>query len=115
MTAGTIPPNPAEIVDSKAMENLLEDLKEFYDYIVIDTPPVRFVTDGIVLSKKADGTILVVRANKTKDSSVIDGYNELKKVNANVIGAVVNATGVPKDKYGYYGYEEKQSKRNKNK
>ena len=113
ITSGTIPPNPAEIVASKAMENLLEELKEFYDYIIIDTPPVNLVTDGVVLAGKADGTILVVRANKTKDSSIIDGYNELKKVNANVIGTVMNVVEVEKNKYGYYGYEEKQSKRKK--
>ncbi|MGL5575944.1 MAG: CpsD/CapB family tyrosine-protein kinase [Sarcina sp.] len=113
LTSGMIPPNPAEIVDSKAVENLFEYFKTIYDYIIIDTPPVGIVTDGVVLAGKADGTILVVRANKTKDSSVIDGYNELKKVNANVLGTVINVVETPKDKYGYYGYGEKRSKRNK--
>ena len=113
ITSGTLPPNPAEIVDSRAVEKLFEHFKTIYDYIIIDTPPVGIVTDGVVLAGKADGTILVVRANKTKDSSVIEGYNELKKVNANIIGTVINVVETPKDKYGYYGYAEKRSKRKK--
>lgn len=113
LTSGMLPPNPAEIVDSKAVESLFEYFKTIYDYIIIDTPPVGIVTDGVVLAGKADGVILVVRANKTKDTSVMDGYNELKKVNANVLGTVINVVETPKDKYGYYGYGEKRSKRNK--
>ena len=112
LTSGMIPPNPAEIVGSKSVESLLDHLKTIYDYIIIDTPPVGIVTDGIVLSGKVDGTILVVRANKTKDINVIESYNELKKVNANILGTVINIVETPKDKYGYYGYQEKKSKRN---
>lgn len=110
LTSGMLPPNPAEIVDSKAVEALFEHFKTIYDYIIIDTPPVGIVTDGVVLAGKADGTILVVRANKTKDSSVIEGYNELKKVNANVLGTVINVVETPKDKYGYYGHEKQKNK-----
>ena len=113
LTSGKIPPNPAEIVGSKSVEKLFEYLKTIYDYIIIDTPPVEIVTDGVILAGKADGTILVVRANKTKDTSVIEAYTELKKVNANVIGTVINAVEIPKDKYGYYGYSGKKNKRKK--
>ena len=109
LTSGMIPPNPAEIVGSKSVESLLDHLKTIYDYIIIDTPPVGIVTDGILLAGKVDGTILVVRANKTKDINVIESYSELKKVNANILGTVINIVNTPKDKYGYYGYSEKRS------
>ena len=98
LTSGRIPPNPAEVVGSKAVEKLFEYFKTVYDYIIIDTPPVGIVTDGLILASKADGTILVVRANKTKDTSVIEAYEALKKVNANVLGSVLNAVETPKEK-----------------
>lgn len=113
LTTGMLPPNPAEIVNSKAVENLFEYFKTIYDYIIIDTPPVGIVTDGVVLAGKVDATLLVVRANKTKSSSVIEGYNELKKVNANVLGTVINVVETSRDKYDYYGYAERKSKRKK--
>ena len=113
LTAGRIPPNPAEIVGSKSVEKLFEYFKTIYDYIIIDTPPVGIVTDGLILASKADGTILVVRAHKTKDTSVIEAYDSLKKVNANVLGTVLNAVETQKDKYGYYGVSEKKGKRKK--
>lgn len=113
LTAGRIPPNPAEIVGSKSVEKLFEHFKTIYDYIIIDTPPVGIVTDGVILAGKADGTIIVVRAHKTKDTNVIEVYNALKKVNANILGTVLNAVETPKDKYGYYGYSEKKGKRKK--
>ncbi|MGL4873745.1 MAG: CpsD/CapB family tyrosine-protein kinase, partial [Clostridium sp.] len=56
LTTGDIPPNPAEIVDSNAMEELIGKLREEFDYVIIDTPPVRVVTDGVVLAGKVDGT-----------------------------------------------------------
>ena len=102
LTSGKIPPNPSEMLSSKTMGNLLETLKESFDYIILDTPPVQAVTDSQILSTKADGTILVVRAEKTKRESVQNAVNLLKKVNANIIGTVLNGVDSSRNKYYYY-------------
>ncbi|MCI6691151.1 MAG: CpsD/CapB family tyrosine-protein kinase [Clostridium sp.] len=106
LTSGKIPPNPSEMLSSKSMENLLEKLRENFDYVILDTPPVQAVTDSQILSTKADGTILVVRAERTKKESVNNAINLLKKVNANIIGTVLNGTDLSRNKYQYY-YGEK--------
>lgn len=106
LTSGKIPPNPSEMLSSKSMENLLEKLRENFDYVILDTPPVQEVTDSQILSTKADGTILVVRAERTKKESVNNAINLLKKVNANIIGTVLNGTDLSRSKYQYY-YGEK--------
>ncbi|WP_300385435.1 AAA family ATPase, partial [Clostridium sp.] len=85
---------------------LLEDLKTKFDYIVLDTPPIQAVTDSQILATKADGTILVVKAEKTKKDSVQNAINLLKKVNANIIGTVLNGIDNSRNKYYYY-YGEK--------
>ncbi len=102
LTSGKIPPNPSEMLSSKAMESLLEVLRESFDYIILDTPPVQAVTDSQVLSTKADGTILVVRAERTKKDSVQNAISLLNKVNANVIGTVLNGIDLSRNKYYYY-------------
>lgn len=106
ITAGKKTPNPAEMVSSKAMEELIKFLKDEYDYVIIDTPPVRTISDGVILSAKADGVILVVRAGKTKSADIVKGYKELEKVKANIVGSVLNAIEIRKDKYYYYYYED---------
>lgn len=102
LTSGKIPPNPAEMLGSNAMISMLEALKKVFDYIVLDTPPVLAVADAQILSTKADGTILVVRAQKTKRASVHNSVDLLKKVNANLIGTVLNGLESTRNNYYYY-------------
>lgn len=66
LTAGTIPPNPSELIGSRRMMEVLNELKGMYDMIVIDSPPIGAVTDGVLLSTMADATVLVTRAKRTK-------------------------------------------------
>ena len=106
LTSGKIPPNPSEMLGSKAMTNLLEDLKDKFDYIILDTPPVQAVTDSQILATKADGVILVIKAEKTKKESIQNSINLLKKVNAHLIGTVLNGVDTKRNKYHYY-YGEK--------
>lgn len=106
ITAGKVPPNPAEMLGSKAMSAFLEEMKEHFDYIILDTPPVQAVADAQILSTKVDGTIIVVRAGVTKKEDVNDTVNTLKKVNANIIGTVLHAVDNSKNKYYYYYGEE---------
>lgn len=75
LPVGTIPPNPSELLATKAMENTFEALKQVYDYIIVDTPPVSVVTDAAVLCKYADGALLVVRPGVT----TIEGAQLSKK------------------------------------
>ena len=107
LTSGKIPPNPSEMLSSKAMSKLLEGLKKEFDYIILDTPPVQAVTDSQILSTKADGTILVVRAERTKKEAVNNAVSLLKKVNANIIGTVLNGLSTDRNKYYYYYGEKK--------
>ena len=108
LTSGKVPPNPSEMLGSRSMENLIERLKNEYDMIIIDSAPLQAVTDAQILSRKADGTILVVRAEKTKRDSVMQAKELLKKVDANILGVVLNGVeNIRKKYYYYYGTEEK--------
>lgn len=105
--AGKIPPNPSEMLGSKAMGTFLDEMKKHFDYIIIDTPPLGAVTDAQILSTKVDGTILVVKAGSTKKDVVMNSVNLVKKVNGNLIGTVLNGVDNTKNKYYYYyGNEE---------
>ena len=91
------------------MSNLLEEVKEQYDIVVIDSPPLEAVTDGQVLSTKVDGTILVLKAGASRIESVKEAKNLLNKVGANIIGLVINKISKGKNKYDYYyGTDEKK-------
>lgn len=102
LTAGTIPPNPAEMLDSKVMSDFLEECRNHYDHIILDTPPLQAVADAQVLSTKADGTLMVIKANFTKKNDVESSVDMIKKVNGKIIGTVLNATKDNNKKYHYY-------------
>lgn len=102
LTSGKVPPNPSEMLASKAMTNLIDILRESFEYIILDTSPVQAVTDSQILSTKADGTILVVKAKKTKRDSVKNAIGLLKSVNANILGTVLNGLEQSKNNYYYY-------------
>ncbi|MEW8992876.1 CpsD/CapB family tyrosine-protein kinase [Clostridium sp.] len=102
LTSGKIPPNPSEMLGSKSMKALIDALKKVFDYVILDTPPVQAVTDAQILSTRADGTLLVIRAEKTKKDSVINSVNLLKKVNANIIGTILNGVDTKRSNYYYY-------------
>lgn len=112
ITAGTIPPNPSEIVGSNSMEDLIKELSLSFDYIVMDTPPVIPVTDPLLLAAKSDATIIVVRARKTKEKIIRQAYDELIKVNSNIIGSILNdsETKTNNSYYEYYAEEDKWSR-----
>lgn len=88
--AGKKQENPSEIIGSVEMKNLIESLKNKYEIIILDSPPVGNVTDGQILSTEVDGTIVVVKAEETKSKKFIESIDLLKKVNANIIGVILN-------------------------
>ena len=102
LTSGKLPPNPSEMLGSKVMESLLTALRERYDIIILDSAPLQAVTDAQILSTKADGTVLVVRAEKTKRDSVVQAKALLDKVGANILGVVLNGIENSRRKYYYY-------------
>jgi len=101
---GPIPPNPAEIVGSNRMETLLKGLRKEYSHIIIDSPPIMAVTDGVVLAKFADGVVLVIRAGDTPREVVRNGIGQLQGVNARILGALLNGVDTGRDSYYYYQY-----------
>ncbi len=108
MPAGTPPPNPAELLASSNMRDLITELREGYDHIVIDTPPTLSVTDAVVLSPRADATILVIRSGQTTKQALRRARDILMQVNAHVAGVLLNAVDLTSpDYYYYYEYQGK--------
>ena len=116
ITAGPIPPNPAELLSSEEFDELLKNLGKEYDYIFIDSPPINLVSDACIISKFVTGTILVVRDNYTRFPSVDRAIKSLEFVDAKILGLILNDVNDIADensykykykRYGYgYGYKE---------
>ncbi|EKW98861.1 CpsD/CapB family tyrosine-protein kinase [Ligilactobacillus saerimneri] len=105
LTAGPIPPNPSELLNSKRMLNFLKAVEPMYDLVVIDVPPLLEVTDTQVLSDKLDGIVLVVRAGVTQKAGVTRAVEMLKISKARLLGYVLNDADSEDAAYGYgYGY-----------
>ncbi len=103
--SGPMPPNPSELIGSKRMARLVEALDNAFDLVIYDAPPVLSVTDAQILSTKVDGTVLVVRENKTEKASVKQAVKLIKHVNGEFVGVVLNDVhGSASGYYGYYGY-----------
>ena len=108
LPAGTPPPNPAELLASSNMRDLLVDLREKYDHIIIDTPPTLSVTDAVVLSQWVDAIILVIRSSKTTKQALRRPRDILMQVNARITGVLLNAVDLTSpDYYYYYEYQGK--------
>ena len=108
LPAGTPPPNPAELLASANMRELVESLSREYDHIVIDTPPTLSVTDAVVLSICAEAVVLVIRSGKTTKQALRRSRELLLRVNARVAGVLLNAVDLSSpDYYYYYEYQGK--------
>jgi polysaccharide biosynthesis transport protein len=107
ITAGPMPPNPAELLVGTRLRAFLDEASDLYDIVILDGPPVLNLADAQILARQADATLLVVKAGSTPARAVADAKRRLEQVNANLIGAVLNQfdlKNAPKT-YGYgYGY-----------
>lgn len=106
LPAGTIPPNPAELLGSAAMTALLSDLKAAFEIIIIDSPPVGLVTDAAVLAGLTHGAIVVTASGKTRATRLSDAEVTIEKVGAKVLGTVITmlpTKGADRTAYGVYG------------
>lgn len=107
IAAGHNPPNPVELLASSKMTDMLDTLKERYDYIIIDLTPVEEVSDALVAAKFVDGMVLVVSQNYCNRHSFIHSVNQFDFVDSRILGIVVNRVVEPGRKYyGKYGYKK---------
>lgn len=103
LACGPLPPNPSELLASETVRHLLDDLRQLYDYVIIDSPPLLPVTDGALLARITDGTLLVVRSYRTTSDQVAQAVDNLKKADANLLGLVsVENKPTRKGTGGYY-------------
>jgi len=106
ITSGPIPPNPAELLSSKRMTGLVEELERYFDLVIFDMPPLLVVTDAQVMASVVDGTVFVVPKGEVEKEQVIKAAELLDNVNANVLGFIFNKVEKSKDNYYYYYGEE---------
>lgn len=102
LPSGPIPPNPAELLGSKAMDEFLERVYEEFDVVLFDTPPILAVTDAQIMANRCDGTILVVSSGKTEIEQAIKAKEMLQAANARILGVVLNNKKVKGNQYYYY-------------
>jgi len=125
ITSGHVPPNPSELLSSKKMDELIAKTRDEYDYVIIDSPPIIAVTDALILARKVDNLILVIRATVTEREIVEQAKILLKNIDVTPAGVVINGVEVKKYysgyKYYYYYYyyyysdDEKGAKKKKRK
>jgi len=108
VTSGPIPPNPAELLASKAMERFIAEAASTYEQVLFDSPPVIAVTDAQILASKLDGVILVVDSGNTNKDVAVKAKTLLTNVKARLLGVVLNNKKMQGDSYYYYYYGKKR-------
>jgi capsular exopolysaccharide synthesis family protein len=102
MAPGPVPPNPSELLSSRKMETFMEFLRERFDFLVFDSPPLLTVADSMVITRHLDATLVVTRAGRTTYEMLRRGLKSLSDINANILGTIINAH--EETKSGYYSY-----------
>lgn len=116
---GAKAPNPSALVSGPLFQELMQFLKSIYDYVIVDTPPLNVVIDGLLIAKQCDGTVLVVESGITERAQAEKARRQMEYAGINILGAVVNKVRMNERRYGYgygygygkygYGYGEKES------
>lgn len=101
---GVMPPNPSELLSSTRFSNIIESLKQYFDYIILDSAPVNGLPDALILSNSADRVVIVSRYGETSIDALSDTKKALENVSANIAGVVINRIPKSRSKYGYYYY-----------
>jgi receptor protein-tyrosine kinase len=105
LVAGALPPNPAELLESRRMQEFIEELAPRYDLVIFDTPPTGVVSDALPLLHQADGVVLIARLNRSTRAGLTRVLDQLKRLGAPVLGVVANHSVAERVDYGYgYGY-----------
>jgi len=109
--SGPIPPNPVELISSKRMKTLLTDMAQNYDFVIVDSPPIIQLADGLILSTLVDGTVLVTRVGKTTFDIFNAGLKKLNEFKPHILGVILNGLSTrisgPQSYYHYYEYYSK--------
>ncbi|MCI7242207.1 MAG: CpsD/CapB family tyrosine-protein kinase [Bacilli bacterium] len=100
--SGPVPPNPAELLGNKYFKTLIKQLRQTYDYVIIDTPPIGSVIDAAIVAQECDGVVMVVAAGEISYKLVQKTKAQLEKADCKILGVVLNK--VPTGKGGYYGH-----------
>ena len=102
---GAKAPNPSALVSGPLFQELMQFLKSIYDYVIVDTPPLNVVIDGLLIAKQCDGTVLVVESGLTERAQAEKARRQMEYAGINILGAVVNKVRMNERRYGYgYGY-----------
>jgi capsular exopolysaccharide synthesis family protein len=104
ITSGHLPPNPSELLGSDRMSEILHELAGQFDTVIVDSPPLLMVTDALVLAPCVDGVLVVIKPSITKRAALKNMLEQLRQVNANVLGIVLNDIKVSRSRYYYYHY-----------
>jgi len=104
ITSGNLPPNPAELLGSNRMYQIISKIMEESDITILDTPPLLAVTDAVILSKHVEGVLLIIEPGNTKVTAAQKAVEQLRRVGANLIGVVINNIEVSGSRYSYYYY-----------
>ena len=105
LTSGPVAPNPSELLASQNMVDILAELKQHFDYVLVDTPPIMPVTDAAVVSGKVDGTIMVIASGSVSPAIAVEAKTRLEQAGAHLLGVVLNKVDVAANShYGYYYY-----------
>lgn len=99
--AGPVPPNPAELLDSPLYKETVKEMREKYDYVIIDTPPLGSVIDAAIVATVSDGAVLVIAANQVSYKFALNVMDQLRKTKVKIIGSVLNKVDLSEN--GYYG------------
>jgi polysaccharide biosynthesis transport protein len=108
MPAGKTPPNPAELLGSKRFADLLVSLKDHFDLVVIDTPPVMAVTDAAIVAHRASGVLFVIASDQTSRHAAQQALDQLEHARARFVGAVLNRVDLENNGYYYARYYRKE-------
>jgi len=107
LTSGNLPPNPSELLGSDRMSEILHELAGRFDTVIVDAPPLLLVTDALVLAPRVDGVLVVIKPSVTKQAALKNLLEQLRQVNANVLGIILNDVKVSRSRYYnsyYHGY-----------
>ena len=114
MTSGSTIPNPLEVLSSKRFKELISVLKEHFNFIVIDAPPVLPIADAIPISLASDGVLFCIAAHQTQKERAVTAITQLQRANANIIGTVLTMVPSSKNRYYYYNYRYSKNGRTPN-
>jgi capsular exopolysaccharide synthesis family protein len=111
LTAGALPPNPPALLARKSLRELFDALREEFDWILVDSPPLASVTDALLLSRQADHTVLVVQHNKVDKKLIKRSVAALRKATPHLLGAILNVVDVRSESYQYYYYSQREGEK----